>query len=62
MTATSVLFSSAGYPEDVAKVGRRELQTFFEQHYGPTALTIAIVGDVTVEQVSVPAWRSSPAP
>ena len=41
----------AGYPEDVAKVGRRELQTFFERHYGPQALTIAIVGDVTVEEV-----------
>ncbi|KAK9831200.1 hypothetical protein WJX74_007227 [Apatococcus lobatus] len=40
-----------GYSEDVAKVGRRELQTFFEQHYGPRALTIAIVGDVTIEQV-----------
>ena len=41
----------AGYPGDVDHVGRRELQAFFEQHYGPQALTIAIVGDIAVEQV-----------
>lgn len=41
-------------------MGRRELQTFFEQHYGPPALTIAIVGDVTIEQVSMPVRQSPP--
>ncbi|KAK9810609.1 hypothetical protein WJX73_004170 [Symbiochloris irregularis] len=40
-----------GWPEDVARIGRRELQDFFATHYTPKRLTIAIVGDVVPEKV-----------
>lgn len=31
-----------GYPEDIERVGRREVQAFFQRHYGPSNLTIAV--------------------
>ena len=45
--------SRAGYPGDVARLGRRELQDFFTTHYTPQRLTIAIVGDVNPTQVGL---------
>ena len=42
-----------GYPEDVEAVGRHEVQQFFNEHYGPASLTISVVGDSSLEQVSV---------
>ena len=44
----------AGWPEDVARLGRRELQDFFTTHYTPQRLTIAIVGDVSPTKVQLP--------
>lgn len=41
-----------GYPADLALLGRREVQAFFNQHYGPQRLSIAVVGDVQVDLVS----------
>lgn len=41
-----------GYPADLALLGRREVQAFFNQHYGPQRLSISVVGDVEVERVS----------
>ena len=32
-------------------MGRREVLSFFEKHYGPKNLTIAIVGDTSPEEV-----------
>eukprot|EP00873_Tetraselmis_striata_P017022 jgi/Tetstr1/437286/TSEL_026015.t2 len=40
-----------GYEADIAAIGRRELDAFFRQHYGPSALTIAVAGDVKPEEV-----------
>lgn len=40
-----------GYQEDIDRVGRREVDAFFREHYGPSSLTIAIVGDCTPSQV-----------
>ena len=40
-----------GFQEDIEAFGRRELQDFFRRHYGPNNLTIAIVGDVSPDQV-----------
>ena len=40
-----------GYPGDLALLGRREVQAFFNQHYGPQRLSIAVVGDVEVDKV-----------
>ncbi|GIL57933.1 hypothetical protein Vafri_13124 [Volvox africanus] len=34
-----------GFEEDFDAIGRREVQAFFDQFYGPANLTIAIVGD-----------------
>lgn len=31
-----------GYPEDIERLGRREVQAFFQRHYGPSNLTIAV--------------------
>ncbi len=31
-----------GYPEDIERLGRREVQAFFQRHYGPANLTIAV--------------------
>lgn len=41
-----------GYPADLALLGRREVQSFFNEHYGPQGLSIAVVGDVQVDVVS----------
>ncbi len=35
-----------GFADDIARLGRREVQAFFQQHYGPQNLTIAVAGDV----------------
>ncbi|KAK9829270.1 hypothetical protein WJX72_004899 [[Myrmecia] bisecta] len=57
-----------GYAADVEALGRREVQSFFEAHYGPRNLTIAIVGDVRVAEVERLAakyfggWRSASSP
>lgn len=40
-----------GYPADLALLGRNEVQGFFNKHYGPQRLCIAIVGDVQTEAV-----------
>lgn len=40
-----------GYPADLALLGRREVQAFFNQHYGPQRLSVAVVGDVEVDRV-----------
>ena len=40
-----------GYPADLTMLGRREVQTFFNRHYAPQRLSIAVVGDVQVDQV-----------
>ena len=40
-----------GYSDDVAGLGRREVQQFFNEHYGPLRLTISVVGDVQASQV-----------
>ena len=40
-----------GFAEDLQRIGRREVQQFFQQHYGPQALTIAVAGDVKPEEV-----------
>lgn len=40
-----------GYPADLALLGRREVQSFFNEHYGPERLSIAVVGDVHVDVV-----------
>ncbi|MEM8605035.1 MAG: pitrilysin family protein, partial [Cyanobacteria bacterium P01_H01_bin.121] len=40
-----------GYEEDLLNITRQDVQEFFEQHYGPENLTIAIVGDVDPAQV-----------
>lgn len=41
-----------GYAQDFEGLGRREVQSFFDLHYGPTALTVSIVGDVNPDDVS----------
>ncbi|KAL4423363.1 hypothetical protein ABPG77_004294 [Micractinium sp. CCAP 211/92] len=40
-----------GFPEDLERIGRREVQAFFQRHYGPRNLTIAVAGDVRPEQI-----------
>ena len=40
-----------GYPADLALLGRREVQSFFNEHYGPQRLSISVVGDVQVDVV-----------
>uniref|UniRef100_A0A061QLS5 Processing peptidase n=1 Tax=Tetraselmis sp. GSL018 TaxID=582737 RepID=A0A061QLS5_9CHLO len=46
-----------GFPEDIRAVGRAEVEAFFRQHYGPQALTIAVVGDVDPAEVQRMAER-----
>ena len=41
-----------GYPADLALLGRNEVQSFFNKHYGPQRLCIAVVGDVQTDKVS----------
>ncbi|KAK9844157.1 hypothetical protein WJX81_006305 [Elliptochloris bilobata] len=54
-----------GYASDVEALGRRELESFFTRWYGPSRLTIAVVGDATASQVRglaekyFGAWRAS---
>ena len=40
-----------GFERDIENFGRQEVEGFFRQHYGPKNMTIAIVGDVTPDQV-----------
>ncbi|EAZ93879.1 protease [Crocosphaera chwakensis CCY0110] len=40
-----------GYNEDIRNLTREDVQDFFNIYYGPSNLTIAIVGDVQPEQV-----------
>ncbi|GBF78636.1 M16 family metallopeptidase [Aphanothece sacrum] len=40
-----------GYNKDISNLTREDVQKFFDQYYGPSNLTIAIVGDVNAEQV-----------
>jgi len=57
-----------GYETDLLKLGRREVASFFAEHYGPRSLTVAIVGDVKVGKVRQLAekyfggWRSAATP
>ncbi len=39
------------WADDVARLGRREVDAFFKRHYGPKSLTVTIVGDVDPAQV-----------
>jgi predicted Zn-dependent peptidase len=40
-----------GYNKDISNLSREDVQKFFDQYYGPSNLTIAIVGDVNPEQI-----------
>ncbi len=40
-----------GYDEDIRNLTRADIREFFETHYVPSQLTMAIVGDVQAEQV-----------
>jgi len=40
-----------GLPDDVERVGRRELASFFGERYGPASLTVAVVGDAPPARV-----------
>ena len=40
-----------GSAEDVERLGRREVDSFFKKYYGPQSLTVTIVGDVDPAQV-----------
>ena len=40
-----------GYEADIQRLGRREVASFFAEHYGPAALTVAVVGDVRPSEV-----------
>ncbi|MER3435508.1 MAG: peptidase M16 [Leptolyngbya sp. ERB_1_1] len=57
-----------GYPTDLANLTRQDVQTFFETHYVPNNLTIAIVGDVNpteakrLAQIYFGRYKTKPAP
>lgn len=57
-----------GYPEDLQNLTREDVRRFFETHYIPSNLTIAIVGDADPQQVKQLAetyfgrYRSKPEP
>ncbi|CAL5221368.1 g3548 [Coccomyxa viridis] len=57
-----------GYEQDVAGLGRREVEAFFRERYGPKNLAITIVGDTTPEKVRAMAekyfgaWRQDAIP
>lgn len=57
-----------GYERDIQRLGRKEVASFFAQHYGPSSLTVSIVGDVRPETVRKLAeryfggWRSDGTP
>lgn len=40
-----------GYEEDIERIGRRDVASFFKDKYGPESLTVAIVGDVSPSKV-----------
>ncbi|NJR70921.1 MAG: insulinase family protein [Synechococcales cyanobacterium CRU_2_2] len=40
-----------GHVEDLRSLTRQDVQRFFNQHYGPENLTLAVVGDVDKDQV-----------
>lgn len=40
-----------GYEEDLRSLTRKDVQEFFEKYYGPSNLTVGIVGDVDPQQV-----------
>lgn len=40
-----------GYNEDIRNLTRQDVQGFFDTYYGPSNLTVAIVGDVNPEEV-----------
>lgn len=40
-----------GYDEDIRNLTRQDIQTFFETHYIPSKLTVAVVGDVDPARV-----------
>ncbi len=50
-----------GYSRDVAALGRREVEAFFQRHYGPRNLTITVVGDTSPDQVRAALSVSSPS-
>ena len=57
-----------GYEKDIQRLGRKEVASFFAQHYGPSSLTVCIVGDVRPETVRTLAekyfggWHSNGTP
>ena len=48
-----------GSAEDVERLGRREVDSFFKKYYGPQSLTVTIVGDVDPSQVLLNALEPS---
>ena len=40
-----------GYEEDIERIGRRDVASFFKDKYGPESLTVAIVGDVSPSKI-----------
>lgn len=40
-----------GYPNDLKRIGRREIASFFKKYYGPSNLTVGIVGDINSDKV-----------
>ena len=48
-----------GYEQDVAALGRREIEAFFRERYGPQNLVITIVGDTKPEKVLAALSRAS---
>ncbi len=40
-----------GYDDDIRNLTRADIRDFFETHYVPSELTVAVVGDVDAEQV-----------
>lgn len=57
-----------GYTEDIKNLTRSDVQKFFETHYVPSKLTVAVVGDVKASEVKRLAqiyfgrYKASPAP
>jgi Peptidase M16 inactive domain len=40
-----------GYEQDIADLSRQDISAFFDAHYGPESLSIAVVGDITTREV-----------
>lgn len=57
-----------GYDQDIRNLTRKDVQQFFETHYVPSDLTMAVVGDVDpakvkeLAQVYFGRYKASPAP